>query len=327
MENTATPTTTIGDAKASLALADSSPATPEPQTPAAETPAPAAITQAADEPSTQVDPASTEPPKGEPPKWRWQDILQNARETEYTRGRQEIEQQYQWAKDIADAERDGLLTWRAAMNGDPRAIAHIKANPEAVAWLRGLVAEQAPPAADPEPEPDLQTADGQLVYSATRLKEWREWSNRQLTSNLKQEFQKELQPLQKVAQSVQQQESRSAYTQSVAGAVARMKAADPAFEKHTKDVLEQIQKDPRLSKLALDDGDPDTAIELAWARVYRDKVLPTEKKAAEQQVLANLQQRAVAGTTNPGTATTTTPPNTLGNARAALEHAHATLGG
>jgi hypothetical protein len=329
MEQSA-PTTTIGNAEAALALADSSSAdTQTTQTPSVESTAAATV-----QPDGQETPAATETPTpGEPPKWRWQDILANARETSAkeaeTRARQELEQQYGWAKDVAEHERQGLLTWRAAMNGDPQALAHLKANPQVVTWLKGLM-EPAQTAPDPEPEPDLQTADGTPVYSAMRQREWREWNNRQLTGTFEQKLQKALQPLQTVAHTFQSRESEAAYNTTVSGVIAKMEAADPTFKTHRKDVADLIMNDPKLRTMALGDGqqsaDPETALEIAWSRVYRAKVLPGQQQQSEAQVISTLQQRAVAATTNPASATSATPKSMLGDARAALEHAYAVVG-
>ncbi len=287
--------------------ATASPAvTPEPSTPA-EPSAPAATTQAAETPSepasvTTETPATEE--KKEPPTWRWQDILENARQKAAQEAEARVKNEHAWAQEIAAHERDGLLTWRAAMNGDPRAIAHIKSNPQAVQWLRSLIAEQQQPQADPEPEPDLQAGDGTLVYSAQQYAKREAWA--------KQQWMKEvnglIQPLKQTVETVQQRESRAqAYTE--VSQVVQEFRADPEFDAHRADVGAEIQKDPRLVKLA--DEDPKSAVEIAWNRVYRAKVLPAKQQASsaasESAVLANLQQRAVAATPNPSAAVASTP--------------------
>jgi len=303
----------LESASASTPVAEApSASTPETTTPATDPSAPAATTQAAAEPtppaSANPDPQGPEK-KGEPPAWRWQDILENTRksvkeETE-ARVKQEVEQQYQWAKELAanEQERVNLLAWYRKLNSDPVAAYRelqqaIEANPQYAAALK-----PQPAAPDPEPEPDLQNTDGTLVYSAPQLKKWQEWNAKRLM----QQVQQQLQPIQHVAQTFQQREAQAAYTNTVASVIARMKAADPVFEKHTKDIADLITSDARLSKLALQDGDPETAIEIAWGRVYRTKVLPTLHQSTEQQVLANLQQRAVAGSVNPNAPSVTTP--------------------
>jgi hypothetical protein len=327
--------TTLGDASAALAMADSSLATPAPETTAASD-APAATQQAQPTDTEQV-PVSTDATvdttKGEPPKWRWQDILANARETSAkeaeARVRQEVEQQYSGLKDFStlDAnERAGLLVWRAALNGDPQAIARLRSNPHVSQAIKGLFSEQSQTAAvDTEPEPDLQAADSTLVYSAPQLKKWQEWHERQLTSKLTKSFEEKLQPLQQTAQTFQQREAQATYTNTVSSVVAKMKTADPDFEKHMPDVGAALKADERLMQMAT--TDPEFAMEIAWNRVRNSKVLPAKQQQAEAQVLTNLQRQAVAATTNPATASATAPKQTLGDAHAALAHATATLGG
>jgi hypothetical protein len=335
-DTSAAPVTTLGDARAALALADSSSAAP-----ATTTEAPSSSTAAATVQPEATDPAQESgqtKAKGEPPAWRWQDLLENARKTSAeeaaARVRQEVEQQYAGLSDFAQlgpTERAGLALWHRALNGDPAARAEVasraQANPQLAQALQGLIAQPQAPAANAEPEPDLQAPDGTLVFSAPQLKKWQQWNHQQITS----QFQKELQPLQAVAQSFQQGQAASAYTTTVASVIASMTAADPVFAEHKADVSKALTADPRLMTLALGDeqtkADPAMALEIAWNRVYRSKVLPATQKQSEAQVLTTLQQRAVAATTNPATATSATPRSTLGDARASLEHASAQLGG
>lgn len=319
-------TAAFSSALSAAPAATASPAvTPAQETPATESSAPAAITQAAAEPSetAPVTTATTETPQaGEPPKWRWQDILANARETAAkeaeARIRQDIERQYDGLKDFAqiDAqERAGLLVLRNALAGDPQAIARIKGNPDARQAFQRLIAEEAA-AQDAEPEPDLEAPDGTLVYSAQRQREWREWNNRQL----EQRFSAKLQPLEQVAQTFQARETQArAFTE--VGQVLTEFRADPDFTANEADIKAEISKDPRLAALA--DRDPKAALELAFARVYRAKVLPAQRKTSEADVLANLQQRAVAGTVNPSAATSSTPKKFSGFGEA-LQHFSAT---
>lgn len=345
---TSTPSTptTLGDASAALAMADSSLATPATETPAAASDAPAATQQAqpTDPATDSVSPEAPAETKGEPPKWRWQDILANARETSAkeaeARVRQELEQQYSGVKDFTSidaAERAGLLVWRAALNGDPQAIAAIKANPVAAQRIQSLFQErQQVETPDPEPQPDfvlpVRDAQGNIVgerpiYSAETQAKREAWFERRLLGKIEQR----LAPLQQTAQTFQQREAQAAFNTSVAGVIAKMKAADPVFEKHTKDVWEALQSDGRLLTMALGDGtqapNPEFAMEIAWNRVRNTKVLPALQSQSEANVLAKLQQQAVAGTVSPSAAAATVPQDTLGNAEAALAHARAQLGG
>lgn len=312
-------------AREALAQADASSATTASPDPAVATPA-AAIAQPAAT-TTPIDSASTTPP--EPPKWRWQDILENARkktaeETE-ARIRQEVGSTSGEFANLSPDERAGLVTWQRALSGDPHARAHIaqvaKTNPDVAALLQGLVGQPATqPSADPMPEADYQTQDGTPVYSAQRQQLKDEWMERQLTAKLSKSFDEKLQPFAHVAQTFQQREQQAQAWTEVGHVLAEFRA-DPDFKAHEAAVKTHLANDRRLAELA--DRDPQQALEIAYSRVYRDVIAPAKAKAAEGNTLANLKQRAVAGTTNPAAANPTVPATTLGNARAALEATYA----
>lgn len=313
-------------AREALALADSSPATPASSTQAVSTPA-AAIAQPADGTTTPTVSANATPPA--PPAWRWQEILANARtkaaEDATAKARAEIEAQYSGLSDFAsiDAnERAGLLVLRRALSGDQAARAQLaqaaQRDPSIAQALSGMFATETAQArgAEAMPEPDLQAQDGTLVYSAQQMQKLREWDQRQLTSSLTKSFDEKLQPLSRVAETFQQREQQAqAWTE--VGQILTQFRADPDFKAHEKEVKAELAQDPRLAALA--DRDPQQALELAFNRVYRELIVPARAKASEGDTLANLQRKAVAGTTNPATATPTMPAKTLGNARAALE--------
>jgi hypothetical protein len=321
--------TTIGDAGAALAFADSSTASPE--TPDSSAPPPAAAIAQPDAVG-EVPAPTTDAKKGEPPAWRWQDILENtrvsvAKETE-ERIRKEVEQQYAGLNDftqLAPHERAGLALWNRALNGDPAARAEVsrqaQANPQLAQALKGFMATE-PQAQNVEPEPDLQTADGQLVYSAPQLKQWQQWNANQLRS----EFEKKLQPIVTEHQQTISERQLSSYKMTTSDAINGLKAKYPEFDAHKSDVAAVIQADKMLTSLAANPETAALALTHAWQQVYLSKVLPAKQSQTEAQVVASLQQRAVAATTNPASATSATPKQTLGDARAALEHATAQLG-
>jgi len=342
-QTTATPTTTIGDASAALAWADSSTASPVTETPTAIA-APDATTpaQSTDPAQVPVSTDTSEKPQGEPPEWRWQDIKESLRkktaeETE-ARVRQEVEQQYQWAKDFSsiDAnERAGLLVWRAALNGDPQAIARIRSNPQALSAIQSLAAQQQQRQAesqDTEPEPDFElpvkdangnTVGTRPIYSAERQAQREAWLKKQWMS----EIRKEIAPLQQTAQELAQEKATATYSATTNQIVTALQAADPKFKAHMPDVWRVIDADPMLTQLALSPKTAAIAIKYAWSEVRRDKVLPAEQQQTEAQVLTKLQQQAVAGAANPAAASASVPKQTIGDAYAALAHAAAVLGG
>jgi hypothetical protein len=314
---------------ASTPVADASPAstpTTDP-TPTETTPA-AAIAQ----PEGQEQPpasVSTEPDKteGEPPKWRWQDILANARETSAkeaeARVRQEIEQRYAGLQDfasIAQQERQGLLVWRAALNGDQNAIAQIKAHPEARAALQQLLGEQAATQADVEPEADLQAADGTLVYSAQQQKKWQDWNSRQLTQKLTQQFTQQFSPLQRLAQQQQQREEaerkQAEHEQWATDVFAPIKRL-PFFEELKPEIAKALaaSTDQKLDANGLRNFVWDT-----YATLHAAK-LDSQSKQSESKVLANLQQRVVAGSVSPSSTGATSAPKRFQSGQQGFEDA------
>ena len=329
MEDTAAPTTTIGDAAAALALADSSPATPATETPA-ETPAPAATTQAAAEPPAPESVTTETPQTGEPPKWRWQDILANARETSqkegYERARQEVESQYADFKSLSPEERAGLAIWNRALQGDPAAVNQVaQVNPALAAAITGRAPETVP---EPEPQPDaaIQLADGSQVpvFTPEGMKKWQQWNQKQLASQLESQFTEKFKPALTVAERMRQQEEQEArYAQHKAWASDLLApyVALPDFNEYFKPKLAEFIKAPDFRM-----DQADVLIRAKYAELFKERLAQLTKEG-ESSAVAKLQQRAVAGSPNPASASTATPPSTLGNARAALEAANAALSG
>lgn len=324
-----TPTSTLGDARASLVAAESSPATPEASsvsTPASAATSPAETPVVATSTDSTVDPRSPIIPRE-----RFDEV-----NTRMQRAEDSLKQ-YEGFRDFQPEELAGLVHIGRSMKTDPvgyvgSILDQILAHPQYAAAMQArlaphagrlLAANRGRVADDPAPEPDLQAGDGTLVYSAPQLQKWQEWNARQLTAQLTKQFEEKLQPLQRTAQTMEQREAAAQAHREASQAIAKF-ATNPDFVKHKPDVSAEIAKDARLQALA--DRDPEAALEIAWGRVERAKVLPLRDQKTEEKVLANLQQRAVAGTTNPGAASTSAPPNMIGNARAALEYASSVVG-
>jgi len=102
-----------------------------------------------------------------------------------------------------------------------------------------------------------------------------------------------------IEQSVQQQEQERQMAQFQAAAQSQLKDADswPHFQGNERDILAAMEQDKRLS------------IEGAYRKVVFPKLRDLERKA----IVAETQQKAQAGTVNPGAvaATSKTPLNKL----------------
>ena len=268
------------------------------------------VSASAETPDSPVTPEATTPegtpPAGEPPEWRWQDILSNTRETTAKETEARIRKEYEWAQTLEQApanERQNLMAWYQSLSTDPiAALSQLQQAVQADPALRERLTatSQATPASAEEPEPDLQNSDGTLVYSAPQLKEWQTWNQSKLMADMEQR----LAPLQHAASQAEAARLHTtAYTE--ASTAINSFREDAEFMAHTGEIKTLIEQDQRLSALA--DRDPKAALEVAWTRIYREKVLPAKLNGTEAEVLNKLQQKAQAGSVNPASPSTATP--------------------
>lgn len=302
---------TMADAFSQVSTASSADTPETDATPAVS--ADAAPTQPPAETTPAQDPAeaSEKPAGGEPPKWRWQDILANARETAAAEAkaaaRQELEQQYSGLQDFASLsadERRGLVIWNRAMQGDPSALAQVeRVNPSLAAAISGKTAQTqtAEPDAEPQPDAAIRLEDGSTVpvFTPEGMKKWQQWNHAHLKSTLTQEFQ----PLMSLAEQQRQHEAQqraaeetTRWAASVFAPLQRM----PHFAEFKPELQKAIASMPptvtNLEEYVYD----------AYANLLQAKT-SSLTKAGETQALATMQQRAVAGTSNPAAAATATP--------------------
>ena len=153
----------------------------------------------------------------------------------------------------------------------------------AARWLGAARGQQA--AQDVAPEPDLQAQDGTLVYSAPQAQKLLEWRERQFQQRIAQQ----IQPLQQRAAEAEAQRIR-AEIQSNADQWAQQTYAQwkqrPFFEDNKREIAALMQQHGY-------------GIADAYADVLTQKVLPKISATERSSVVAALQQKAVAGTTNP----------------------------
>ena len=308
-----------------LALADSSPADSEASSPQSEAPPPAALTQVLgiDAHPDGLPSETVVKQPGPVPYDRFSAV--NRQKNELT----EQLKQYESLQGMDPENVASVTAWAKMLNSDPVAAwnhlqealssdaryadqvqAKIATRPGAA--RESAVEPQAPPEA--MPTADLQAEDGTLVYSASQMEKWQDWKS----NKLMEQFQQQITPLQEMATSVREKEQYAQAWNEVSHVLTEFRA-DPTFSQHESAIKNMLASDQRLA--ALSESDPRMALELAYNRVWRSTVEPTQQRQAESTVLENLQRRAVAGTVNPSTAGTTMPRSSLGNARAALEAA------
>lgn len=286
------------EAYAQVDAAESAPATPE-DTPSAD-PTPAPATSAPAVPSAPVP--------GEPPKERWSDILANTR----TKVREEVLAEHQrhiefgkaWEADPIAAARDTLRH----LITDPQ---HGSVAASELGRLLRMVRKGADPTGeapaapvakpDPEPEPDLQTGDGQLVYSAPQLRKWHDWNARQQ----KAAFEAEIAPLKQLHQGLQQRAVLGQMwqqTQSRVKSVLDRYAQLPAFQEHRAAITTRVKE-------LFDQGvtDPAEALGVAYAQILHGTVVPAAGASAQAQLVAQATKQAAGKSDNPAQSTPIVP--------------------
>lgn len=184
-----------------------------------------------------------------------------------------------------DFTRDGIGTLireiESLAQADPT---HGQALRSAAARWLGAGRGQAV-AAEPMPEPDLQAGDGTLVYSAPQAQKLMEWRERRLVSQMQQQ----VQPLQQFAARTEAERLR-VEVQAKANDWARSTYAQwsqkPFFVEHKQQIAGLMQE----KGLGIAD---------AYAEVLTTQVLPKLQATERSQVVAQMHQKAAAGTTNP----------------------------
>jgi len=304
-------------AESSPAVTDATPdeaaETSAPDAPVEDTTADATV-QPVSEERAEDSVTTTETPKGEPPRERWDAILNNQRKAAADEARKQVEEQYAWARDIPDHERQALLGLYQGLRTNPQDTIQRLTQAH-----RASVPSSPPP--DPEPQPDLENkADGSLVYSAPQQKKWAAWRERQFERRLSQQLYQQVAPIQR---SVQQYEAQQAEAR-MGHLVSSLEQVLPGFKERRQEVAKIIQGDQQL--YALSGVSPREAVEVAYGRLMRQSSPERDKALREQitaEVVASFQQKAAAGSSNPAQPNVSTPKKFKGGARGfeqALEH-------
>lgn len=274
-------------------LAAPVPAEPGAPTPAGEPPAPA--TAAPPQTPPPVETVPTADPKGPIPFDRHESILKNARAKTEAEVSQRFQQQYAPHVELGQRiQADAIGTVVGLVEGLAN---HPDYGPQMISALaRTLGSRRGQPShASEEPQADLQTADGTLVYSAPQQAKREAWLRQQWLG----EVDERLQPLQQREQTHQAQEKARVARQGAHDAMSKVVAPYlqiPEFVEHRPAITAKWQA------LVADGADAVNALGLAFTSVLRETVLPSRTAHSQQQLTATAVQKSLGSTSGPGAA-------------------------
>jgi hypothetical protein len=243
-----------------------------------------------------VEPVPTPDTKGPIPFDRHQSILQNARAKTEAEITQRFQQQYAPHVELGrQIQADAIGTVVGLVN---ELANHPNYGPQMISALaRTLGSRRNQPQADAseEPQADLQTADGTLVYSAPQLAKREAWLRQQLLGEVDQR----LQPLQSREQQHQVQEQQRQAQKAAHDSMSKVIAPYlqiPEFKEHRPAITAKWQA------LVGDGYDAVNALGLAFTSVLRETVLPSRTAQSQQQLTATAVQKSLGSTSGTGAA-------------------------
>ncbi len=193
-------------------------------------------------------------------------------------------QQFQTFVEAAQAYQRNPIEFLQRLDADPQHGPALRSH-----YARELARRQQ--AQQPEPPPDLVAENGAGVYSAQQLAKWRDWNNR----NLQAQWRQEMQPVQQFAQTAAEREFKArldAHAQSQAAATLKDAQSWPGFaDKKNQAAIKAAMEADRT---------------LDFPSAYIKVVVPTLSSKAQETVMADLQSRAAAATVNPSSPAATT---------------------
>lgn len=248
---------------------------------------------------TTVQPqAQTETAKGAqaPPAEKWEGILANAR----TKAREDALAEHRDHLEVVQALKTdfpGTLA-RLLDEGaiDPRFSEALTAKAAAI-----LSARKQDAKANTEPEPDLQTADGALVYSADQLRKWHQWNQKQTTAQLTEQFE----PLLELKQQIEQHRQAQQDTQR-AVSIAEKRGGSwktmPFFAEHKDAILTRQQAIYEARKGSADFDPVDTpwqALQQAYSEVISTQALPKLQSQQTDNLVAVAARKRAGSSSDP----------------------------
>ena len=261
--------------------------------------------------------------KGEPPKERWDQILDNARkkarEDTLAEHREHLEVVHALKTDYAGTLAK-LLEEGAA---DTRFSDVLTAKAAALLAARGNQAK-----ANAEPEPDLQTSDGALVYSADQLRKWHQWNQTATTAKLTEQF-KPLQELQQQFEQVKQTQADQRVALSIAEERGSMWKSAPLFAEHKDAILSRQAELYAEAEAAFQRGEgrfdpvntPWMAMQQAYNEVITTQALPKLQSQQTDNLVA-VAARKRAGSSSDPAATAPAQPRTPRTVDEALDQVY-----
>lgn len=270
-----------------------------PQASATETPAPQV--QTPEQPQEQ-----TPEPVGPIPLDRHKAALENARTKEREAVLTQVQQELEPIKPmlpIAQAIAQDVQTGQ--LNGLNQLLKEYAQHPQLGQQLRSMFGRmlgqmRGQQAEDAEPEPDLQTADGALVYSAQQLAKREAWLTRQWQKQMEQQIApfKQMHERQQKAEQFQQMQSQA---QSEASSRLEHWSKQPYFAEHKP----QIAK--AQAEFFQQGHDTWTALGLAYAKVMHEVVYPKLDSQKQQSLVQQAGQKLAASAHNPAASVPTQP--------------------
>lgn len=267
---------------------------PDSDAPSPTAPAPATVEPVAAAP--EPVPAAPDA-KGPIPFERHEAILANTRKRAAEEVVGQVQQHYGSAIEFQTKFRtDPTGTLTQLIN---EAVADPDMGPQIVAHLARTLGQRR--TQTEEPQPDLQTADGDLVYSAGQLQKREQWLRRQMAEEVNQR----LAPIEQERQAQAQQkqaEQQAQQTRQVVSSRLGEFSKRPGFKGNEQVIAERQQQ-------YVDSGlDTWSALGLAYVDVYNEKELPRVQAESQNKLVQTAFAKSQASASNPGQVAPSTLP-------------------
>lgn len=235
--------------------------------------------------------------KGEPPRERWDSILENARKKASEDALAAHKDQLEIVQRLREDFPGTLAQLLEEGSIDPRFSEQLTSRAAAILAARNKAAK-----ADSEPEPDLQTADGALVYSADQLRKWHQWNSTQTERKLTEQF-KPLQQLQQRFEQHQQAVQLAQEAASVAEERGSTWKSMPFFADHKAAILtrqaelyaEMQSRGGRFDPV----NAPWMALQQAYSEVISTQALPKLQSQQTSDLVAQAARKRAGSSSDP----------------------------